>query len=165
MEVGKPNNIPGNNKRASNGHSHGLKEVKGKEHDEQPDEQEEELHRGGSVPGLHPQQVLTRRTSVRRTEAGCASGPTLKIWLVEHNLQNILWNCYHLLLGHRCWPGGLACVNSSVSVPRCTRCDTEWSVCRWRQRLCCDCRSALLIWTCRHLIVVSAKSEEQKNGV
>ena len=31
-------------------------EIKGKEHDGQPDEQEEELHRGGSVPGLHAAQ-------------------------------------------------------------------------------------------------------------
>ena len=31
-------------------------EVKGKEHDGQPDEQEEELLREGSVPGLHAAQ-------------------------------------------------------------------------------------------------------------
>ena len=31
-------------------------EVKGKEHDGQPDEQEKELLRGGSVPGLHAVQ-------------------------------------------------------------------------------------------------------------
>ena len=31
-------------------------EVKGKDHDEQTDEQEEELYGGGSVPGLHAAQ-------------------------------------------------------------------------------------------------------------
>ena len=35
-------------------------EVKGKEHDGQPDEQEEELHRGGWVPGLHPATSIDR---------------------------------------------------------------------------------------------------------
>ena len=35
-------------------------EVKGKEHDGQPDEQEEELHRGGWVPGLHPAASIDR---------------------------------------------------------------------------------------------------------
>ena len=35
-------------------------EVKGKEHDGQPDEQKEELHRGGWVPGLHPATSIDR---------------------------------------------------------------------------------------------------------
>ena len=35
-------------------------EVKGKEHDGQTDEQEEELHRGGWVPGLHPATSIDR---------------------------------------------------------------------------------------------------------
>ena len=35
-------------------------EVKGKEHDGQPDEQEEGLHRGGWVPGLHPATSIDR---------------------------------------------------------------------------------------------------------
>ena len=35
-------------------------EVKVKEHDGQPDEQEEELHRGGWVLGLHPATYIDR---------------------------------------------------------------------------------------------------------
>ena len=71
-------------------------EVKGKEHNGQPDEQEKELHRGGSVPGLHTTQVLTRRmcTSWSRLFPRSVLAPQLRSdWL-----QSTLWNCYH-----RCW--------------------------------------------------------------
>ena len=53
-------------------------EVKGKEHDGQPDEQEEELHKGWSVPGLHAaQDKLWQGERVRQAEAGYTSDPTL----------------------------------------------------------------------------------------
>ena len=36
---------------------------------------------------------------------------------------------------------GFECVGSTLHV---TRCDMwQWTVCRWRQRLCCDCRECL----------------------
>ena len=39
-------------------------EVKGKEHDEEPDEQVEELDRGGSIPGLHPDRSARCKQSM-----------------------------------------------------------------------------------------------------
>ena len=47
-------------------------EVKGKEHNGQPDEQEKELHRGGSVPGLHTTQDKFWQGECVLAEAGCS---------------------------------------------------------------------------------------------
>jgi len=76
------------------------------------DKQGEELHwGGGSLPCVHAAQTgLRQRERVWWAEAGCASGPTVPIWLV-HQVQDCHGQC-------SCW----RCLTSF------NRGDTQWAM-------------------------------------